>query len=110
MPVLGFVPNVNILVEPVGSLTIRAYLTNASAVARQFGQNEVTSVADDETQSALRVFFSPDPLGRPVYQFQRILISGGNCFIVTASQLPPMDQVGERLRNELSAILNSFRL
>jgi len=110
LPVGGFVPNVNVIVEPIGSLTIRPYMTNASLMSRQFGQTEVTTEADDETQSGFRATYTPNAFGQPVYQFQRIVLAGGYSFVVTASQLPPMDQVGMRLRNELSAILNSFRL
>ena len=55
-------------------------------------------------------FFPADALGRPIYQFQRLVFSGGFAYIATASQLPPMDQVGLRLKDELSTILNSVRL
>jgi hypothetical protein len=110
LPVMGFVPNVNVLVEPVGGLGIRQYMMNTSFMAQRFGQNEVTAEADEETQSGFRAFYANNAFGQPVYQFQRIVLAGGYSFIATASQLPPMDQVGLRLRNELSAILNSFRL
>jgi hypothetical protein len=109
-PVVGFVPNVNVIVEPIGSVTIRPYMMNASLMSRQIGQTEVTTEADDGTQSGFRATYTPNAFGQPVYQFQRIVLGGGYSFVVTASQLPPMDQVGMRLRNELSAILNSFRL
>jgi hypothetical protein len=110
LPVMGFVPNVNVVIEPIGNLTICPYLTNASLLSRQFGQNEVTTEADEETQSGFRAFYTPNAFGQQVYQFQRIVLARGYSFVVTASQLPPMDQIGMRLRNELSAILNSFRL
>jgi hypothetical protein len=110
LPVMGFVPNVNVVIEPIGNLTIRPYLMNASSMSRQFGQNEVTSEADEETQSGFRAFYTPNLFGQPVYQFQRIVLAWGYSFVITASQLPPMDQIGMRLKDELSAILNSFRL
>jgi hypothetical protein len=110
LPVMGFVPNVNVIVEPVGGANIRTYLGHTAMLARQFGQNEVVNEADDETQSGFRAFYSTNPFGRALYQFQRVVLAGGYAFVATASQLPPMDQVGMRFRDELSAILNSFRL
>jgi hypothetical protein len=108
--VMGFAPNVNVIIEPVGGMTIRPYLANASNLSKQMGQTELTSEADDATQSGFRTTYTVYPGGQSVYQFQRFLLAGGYAFIATASQLPPMDQVGLRLKNELSAILNSFRL
>lgn len=110
MPVMGFVPNVNVIIEPVGGATIRDYLRQTSMLSQRFGQNEIVSEGDDQTQSGFRAFYSYDPLRRQLYQFQRVLLAGGYSFVATASQLPPMDQVGMRFKDELSAILNSFRL
>ena len=109
-PVMGFVPNVNVLVEQVGDATISGYLENCLPMREQLGQRVVSSVADEETQSGFVAFYWTDPSGRPIYQFQRLVFSGGLAFIATASQLPPMDQVGLRLKDELSTILNSLRL
>lgn len=109
-PVMGFAPNVNVLVEQVGNATISGYLKNCALMREQFGQHVVSSVADEETQSGFVVFYSADAYGRPIYQFQRLVFSRGFAYIATASQLPPMDQVGLRLKDELSTILNSFRI
>ena len=109
-PVMGFAPNVNVLVEQVGDVTISGYLENCAPMREQFGQHVVSSVADEETQSGFVAFYSADAFGRPIYQFQRLVFSGGLACIATASQLPPMDQVGLRLKNELATILNSLRL
>jgi len=110
LPALGFAPNVNVIVEPVGGVTIRPYLMNASMMARQFGQVEVVTEADDAAQSGFRAFYAYNAFGQMLYQFQRIVLAGAYSFVVTASELPPMDQVGVRLRDELSTILNSFHL
>lgn len=109
-PVMGFAPNVNVLVEQVGNATIGGYLKHCALMREQFGQHVVSSVADEETQSGFVVFYSGDAYGRPIYQFQRLVFSAGLAYIATASQLPPMDQVGLRLKDELSTILNSFRM
>lgn len=109
-PVMGFAPNVNVLVEQVGDATISGYLGRCASMREQCGQRVVSSVADEETQSGFVAFYSADAYGRPIYQFQRLVFSGGLAYIATASQLPPMDQVGLRLKDELSIILNSLRL
>lgn len=108
-PLMGFAPNVNVLVEQVGGATIGAYLDNCASMRERFGQHVVSSVADEQTQSGFVAFYSADTFGRPIYQFQRLVFSRGLAYIATASQLPPMDQVGLRLKDELSTILNSFR-
>jgi hypothetical protein len=109
-PVMGFTPNVNVLIEQVGNATISGYMDNVASMREQLGQHVVSSVADEETQSGFAALYSGDAFGRPMYQFQRVIFSGGLAYIATASQMPPMDQVGLRLKDELSAILNSLRL
>jgi hypothetical protein len=109
-PLMGFAPNVNVLVEQVGDATISAYLENCASMRKQFGQHLVSSVADEETQSGFVAVYLADAFGRPIYQFQRLIFSRGLAYIATASQLPPMDQLGLRLKDELSTILNSLRL
>jgi hypothetical protein len=109
-PVMGFAPNVNVLVEQVGDATISGYLGKCASMREHFGQHVVSSVADEETQSGFVAFYSADASGRPIYQFQRVVLSGGLAYIATASQLPPMGQVGLWLKAELSIILNSLRL
>jgi hypothetical protein len=49
-------------------------------------------------------------LGANVFQIQRIVMAYGKALVVTASQLPPDDQLSLQLRNDLLGILNSFRI
>lgn len=109
-PVMGFLPNVNVVVEPAAFMSIGDLMRHYSMIGPQYGQQEVTSEADERTQSGFRAFFASDPFGRQLFQFQRIALGAGYVFTVTASQLPPMDQIGLRLRDELATILSSFRL
>ncbi len=106
----GFVPNVNVVFSPSGGISISDYMAQVSNDSRQRGMSEVTSEADEATQSGFRVFYNTFPGSPPIFQFQRVLISGAFSLVATASQLPPMNQVGLRLKDELSTILNSFRL
>src|SRR5262249_6345159 len=55
-PVMGFAPNVNVLVEQVGDATIKSYLKNCASMREQFGQHVVSSVADEKTQSGFVAF------------------------------------------------------
>lgn len=105
----GFRPNVNVLVEAVGPATIRDYLARSVQTMRMLGLQVVGAEVDDATQSGVVVFYGFDPLGRQLFQFQRMLITNGLGIIATASQLPPLDQVGLRLRAELAGILNSLQ-
>jgi hypothetical protein len=106
----GFTPNVNVIFEPVGGIKIGDYMNNAANLSRQMGQTVLSSEADEATQSGFRAIYTVYPNNQAVYQFQRVLLSGGFSLVATASDLPPIDQVGMRLRDELSTILNSFRL
>lgn len=108
-PIAGFAPNVNLLAEQVGPLTIRDYLARSVYQMRAAGLSVVSAEADDASQSGVVVFFGRDPVGRPLFQFQRLLLTNGVCLIATASQLPPLDQMGENLRTELAGILNSLQ-
>jgi 2-succinyl-5-enolpyruvyl-6-hydroxy-3-cyclohexene-1-carboxylate synthase len=109
VPLAGFAPNVNILAEQVGPLTIRDYLARSVYQMQAAGFTVVNAEADDATQSGLVVFYGRDPLGRPLFQFQRLLITRGVCLIATATQLPPLDLMGAQLRAELAGILNSLQ-
>jgi hypothetical protein len=104
-----FRPNVNVLAERLAPMTIGDYVDRSKIVMGQAGLQVEGSDHDDATNSGVIVFYGRDPDGRPLFQFQRVLLGSGVALIATASQLPPMNQVGERMRTELAAILNSFR-
>ncbi|MBK9137622.1 MAG: hypothetical protein IPM17_02485 [Verrucomicrobia bacterium] len=108
-PIAGFAPNVNLLAEQVGPLTLREYLARSVHQMRVAGMSVVSADVDDASQSGVVVFFGRDPAGRQLFQFQRLLLTNGVCLIATASQLPPLDQMGENLRTELAGILNSLQ-
>lgn len=105
----GFRPNVNVLAERVGPMSIRDYLTATTRAMHQAGQQVVSAEPDDATRTGVIVSYGVDPLGRRLFQFQRFLMLDGTCLIATASQLPPMDQLGVLLREQLTGILNSFQ-
>ena len=69
----------------------------------------ISSGVDESTQGGFLVFYNPS-YGNKIYQFQRIAIDSGRAYVVTASQLPPDDQLSQQTREELRKILNSFRL
>ena len=109
-PIFGFIPNVNVIVEQVGLMSIQQYMKASPETMTMSGLNVVNSMIDAERQSGFQVFVGYDPIGRPLHQFNRIVLSRDQCYVVTASQLPPLDQFGLQLRDELATILNSFRL
>lgn len=104
----NFRPNVNVVVEPVGSVSIHQAVDPLVTRMGQSGWQVLSSEVDEATQSALVVVLNPNFGG--LYQIQRLVMASGRLFTVTASQLPPADQLGTRLRADLLSILNSFRL
>jgi hypothetical protein len=104
----NFRPNVNVVVEPAGNTSIHQAVDQLLTLMGQSGWQVISSELDESTQSALVVVLNPNFGG--LYQIQRFVIASGRFFTVTASQLPPEDQLGARLRADLLSILNSFRL
>jgi hypothetical protein len=67
------------------------------------------SSVDEKTQGGLLVFLNTS-FTQKLFQFQRIAIGSGRAYVITASQLPPDDQLSVEVREDLRGILNSFRL
>lgn len=106
----NFRPNVNVVVEPVGSnMTIDKYLDLNIQQMKQMGWTILSSGIDEATQGGLLVFLN-NSFGDTLYQFQRIAIGSGMAYVVTASQLPPENLLYQQLRSDLNNILNSFQL
>lgn len=104
-----FQPNVNVTIEPIGSMTAAAYMKASIEQIRQQGWTLLESSVDEPTQGGF-LSFSNNTLAKPLYQFQRIAIANGNAYVITASQVPPEDALSRQLREELLGILNSFRV
>jgi hypothetical protein len=105
----SFRPNVNVVVESVGNVSIRQYMDSSVQSMQQLGWTILSSNVDESTQGGLIVFLNISS-GNNIYQFQRILMSSGRAYVVTASQLPPDNLLSQQLRDELRNILNSFQL
>jgi hypothetical protein len=105
----SFRPNVNVVVESIGNMSVRQYMDSSVQSMQQHGWIVLSSNVDETTQGGLLVFLNTSS-GNNIYQFQRILISSGRAYVVTASQLPPDNLLSQQLREELRSILNSFQL
>ncbi len=106
----NFRPNVNVLVEKVGDrVSIKEYMDLSVAGMLQQGWEIMSSDIDEATQGGFLTFVNTSSESE-VYQFQRILISSGSAYVITASQLPPDDRLSQALKDELRGILNSFYL
>lgn len=101
----NFIPNVNVLVEFIGNLTIREYVDSSIKQMQQMGW-QIDSSSFDEDSNVGFISFINSKLN--LYQFQRIAIASGRVYVVTASMakdtLEKMDGI-----SELLAIVNSFR-
>ncbi len=105
----NFRPNVNVLVESVGNMSIRQYIELSVQSMQQRGWIIFSSSVDEVTEGGLLVFLNTS-FENDLYQFQRIIIASGRAYVITASQLPPDNLLSQQLREELRDILNSFRL
>jgi hypothetical protein len=105
----NFRPNVNVVVETIGNMSLRQYMDLSIQSMQQMGWTILSSSIDEATQGGLLVFMNKS-FGDGVYQFQRHAVAFGRAYVVTASQLPPTNLISEQLQEELRGILNSFRL
>lgn len=100
-------PNVNVLVTPIGAMHISQYM-DLTKEAMQQQKWEIYDVEiDEKTNGGFIVVFNST---FNTYQFARFAIAYGLAYQVTATQLPPDDQIGQQVRDELMSILNSFRI
>lgn len=105
----SFRPNVNVVVETIGSMSPNDYINGSIQALQQQGWQILTRDIDEATQGGFISFYN-NSLGYQLYQFQRIAVANGKAYVITASQLPPEDSLSQQLREELLSILNSFRV
>jgi hypothetical protein len=115
-PTGNFLPNVNVIVEPVGNVPLSQYM--ASSIKSIQDQSIkgldakwaiLSKEFDEKTQWGL-IVYRGTILGKPVHQFARIGMASGFGYVVTASGLPTEDLINQQVRDELVSILNSFSL
>ena len=105
----NFRPNINVVVETIGSMSASDYINRTAQTLQQLGWQVVTKDIDEATQGGFVSFYSTTSTFK-VYQFQRIVVANGKGYVITASQLPPEDSLSQKLKAELLSILNSFRI
>jgi hypothetical protein len=107
-PVGNFRPNVNVVVEQIGNMTLASYFKASIGALRQQGWQVLTEDLDEKSQGAFASYLN-ETTGTKIYQFARIAVSNGKGYVITASQLPLDDGTSDQLRAGLLGILNSFR-
>ncbi len=105
----GFTPNVNVMIQWVGVMTIRGYMELSQKQAVEHKWIIFSSQTDETTGAGLLVFLNTDN-EQKVYQIARVAVANGMAYVVTASDFPVDNQLSETIRGELVSILNSFRL
>jgi hypothetical protein len=103
----NFVPNVNVRVEPVGSVSVDEWMQLGNQGMAALGFELVNFQTDPATQSGVRVMRHRDVQG-VLYQIQRVVIRNGQAVYVTASMLEQHAAPG--VYAAMGAILNSFAL
>ncbi len=105
----NFKPNINIIVEEIpASVTIGQYLTGGVASLNQNGFNVVADMKDDETSSCFVASTKTIEVGE-CYLAQRAIISHPYAYVITGV-MRTGDVTPDKVRKDLSGILNSFRL
>lgn len=92
-------PNVNVVVESVGSISINQYMDSLLKLYESYGYKVISSTVDEVTQGG---FIEINSVKDNKNQFQRIAIDSGRVYIITTTQLPPNE--------DLRFIMNSFRI
>lgn len=104
----NFRPNVNVVVEKVGQMGIEEYIELSKQTLRAQGWQLLSSSVDSATNGGVIVLIN-NSFGQDLYQFQRYAMGNGNAYVVTASQVPQGD-LTQGLKDDLSSIINSFRV
>jgi hypothetical protein len=104
----NFRPNVNVVVEIIGSMSIIDYMNRTVQEFQQLGWQILTWNVDENTQGGF-ISIIHNSQDYKLFQFQRIAIADGKAYIITASQLPPENSLSQQLRKDLLSILNSFK-
>jgi hypothetical protein len=97
----NFRPNVNVVVEQVGDISISQYMDSTLKSFEQIGWEVLSSNVDDVTQGGFIESYQFQN-NKKLYQFQRIVIDSGRAYIITSTELPPNE--------DLRFIMNSFRI
>jgi len=105
----GITPNINVVVESVGQISIEEYMTYTESNYAAVGIEVVSSSVDPETNGGVIVSLNY-MFGAPLYQFQKVAIANGYAYVVTATQVPKGDYLTLGLKQDLTSIINSFRV
>ena len=107
-PISNFIPNVNVLISKAGEIKISDYAIQYEENIKRMNSGLISKNVDEASQGALFVYNS-NYTGTPILQFVRIIIRDGLIYELTASGLPPLDQLNDQVKSEMASILNSFR-
>ncbi len=105
----GVAPNINVMVESVGQISIADYMAYTKSNYAMLGIEVISSSVDSETNGGVIVTMNY-MFGAPLYQFQKFAIANGYAYVVTATQVPKGDYLTLGLKQDLASIINSFRL
>lgn len=104
-----YTPNVIVSVQSGVRITIAEYIERNMRDVERRGSIIHSFRIDNITEGGL-VVSSTEMMGHSLYNIQRYAIADGIGYILTASSVPPTNRLSDDLKQELLAILNSFRL
>lgn len=102
-----FTPNVNVIVDNTGPMSVQEYLQSSVTILQQMGWELADMQIDEADNAGVQVLKNPNVPGG-LYQIQRVIIKNGVAYVVTASKLEIDSDVFPGMYQRMSEILNSF--
>jgi hypothetical protein len=103
----GFQPNVNIMVDPIGDMSLKDYMAFSLKGMIEKGFKVQLYRVDEKTGGGVFVYLQ-EFLEKKLYQITRVTTYNGLAYVVTASVL--YESLSPQLAEKISEILNSFEV
>lgn len=105
----GFRPNVNVVVENVGDISIKSYIEQSLNVLKISGMEVLNHHIDEHFNSATLELRQISPLGVNIFQVQKYVIHNSKAYTITVSELHPEHMEKKpKLVDEIKEIVQSF--
>lgn len=113
-PIDGFTPNVNVVVQPTGDMTIKQYMAQTLQGFAQNGFKMISFDIDTKTEGATISYISIFPIKDQDRQLElknvaRVILENGFGYLVTSTILADSKPPGGLLE-QMNSIINSFQV
>lgn len=108
-PVASFRPNVYVSVTKTVTDNVDDFMLSGLEALKAKGWEIISTTIDNETQSGF-IIATIQHAQQTIHQYARVIRTPEFTYMVVANQLPPNDQMPEKLKDALLKILNSFQV